>query len=297
MLSGTVRLALMGMPSWWWALMGRYIWIKVVIDHPATASRIQRISKAKPMIPAPNATAGSQSRCCSHLRGKHCSYWSRWTLARSARAASAFAHNGICQRAARDRELKLQPSSREPMQQTGRLWEMCNKNEQHIYHCSQTQLLQGSLALTLLCVRVCAHVVEWKAVWRGQLWTTGHFMPWSGHVLSKHLGAGEGWRVLAQEGISGRSSAGTEESEWRHKWVAAGAHGRSLSAWSRSWNTTFRANSGSEAAAALYLIVTAVSVQSGCWLSHSSTVTQLELCRASVAMAARCLAGTRPCFP
>lgn len=29
--------------------------------------------------------------------------------------------------------------------------------------------------------------------------------------------------------------------------------------------------------AVLYLMVTTVSVQSGCWLSHSSTVTQLEL--------------------
>ncbi|TNN77028.1 hypothetical protein EYF80_012666 [Liparis tanakae] len=34
-------------------------------------------------------------------------------------------------------------------------------------------------------------------------------------------------------------------------------------------------------------MVTAVSVQSGCWLSHSSTVTQLELCSASFAIAIR----------
>lgn len=40
------------------------------------------------------------------------------------------------------------------------------------------------------------------------------------------LGAGEGWRVLAQEGISGKSSVGKGESEWiLHKLVCAGANG------------------------------------------------------------------------
>lgn len=130
--------------------MSRYIWIKVVIDHPATSLHIQRISKASPMIPAPNITAGSQSCSCSHLRRKQYSYWSRWKLACSARASSVFAHNGICQQAASDREFKIQPSSQETMQQLGCLWEMCKKKK-----VTYISLLSNTASLSFARMHIC----------------------------------------------------------------------------------------------------------------------------------------------
>lgn len=77
-------------------------------------------------------------------------------------------------------------------------------------HCFQIKLLKG----VLVHLRVCVRAGEWEEVWRGLFWTTGHFMPWSAHVLSKHclvvvMFGGGG--VLTQEGISEKRR---EEREW-----------------------------------------------------------------------------------